>query len=265
MTEISGGGTGSVALGRQLTIEFYDCDPRILADAPRMEQIFLDAARRSHATIIQSCFHAFTPQGVSGVVIISESHFAVHAWPEHDYAAVDIFTCGDSIDFDIAMDSLRKDLKSGQMVVSSMMNRGIVNNLGIERLAPVWDERKNNYSNTWKSRYERIKPHAFSIALDLYDCRNVSAETLKEAVLQTAGLMNVSVSGKFNFRQDDLGNIHFWQDLADGWFGGMFSAENSAVYVDFGATEYFEPRTVSEAALQILGGHHYRLQVAFRH
>lgn len=264
MTEISGGGTGSVALGRQLTIEYYDCDPRILADASRMEQIFLDAARRSHATIIQSCFHAFTPQGVSGVVIISESHFAVHAWPEHDYAAVDIFTCGDSIDFDVAMDSLRKDLKSDQMVVSSMMSRGIVNSLGVERLAPVWDERRNDYANTWKSRYDRIKPHAFSIALDLYDCRNVSAETLKDAVLQTADLISVSAAGEFKFRQDEAGNIHLGQDWTDGWFGGMFSAENCAVYMDFGATKYFDPRTVSEAALQILGGHHYRLQVAFR-
>lgn len=264
MTGISGGGSGSVALGRQLTIEFYDCDPCILADAPRMEQIFLDAARRSHATIIQSCFHAFTPQGVSGVVIISESHFAVHAWPEHDYAAVDIFTCGESIDFDIAMDSLRKDLKSGQMVISSMMHRGIVNNLGIERLVPVWDERKNDHSATWKSRFDRVNPHAFSISLDLYDCRNVSVETLKEAALQTAGLMQVLPAGEFCIRQDGSGNIHFWQDFADGWFGGMFLAENSAVYVDFGASKYFEPRTVSEGALQILGGHHYRLQIAFR-
>ena len=264
MTGISGGGSEAVALGRQLTIEFYDCDPRILADAPRMEQIFLDAARRSHATIIQSCFHAFTPQGVSGVVIISESHFAVHAWPEHDYAAVDIFTCGDSIDFDAAMESLRTDLKSGQMVVSSMMSRGIVNSLGVERLVPVWDERKNGHANTWKSRYDRMHPHAFSISLDLYDCRDVSAETLKEAAEQTAGLMGVAPAGEFSFRQEDSGNIHFWLDVAEGWFGGMFSAENSTVYVDFGAAKYFEPRTVSEAALQVLGGHHYRLQVAFR-
>ncbi len=264
MTGISGGESAAVALGRQLTIEFYDCDPCILADAPRMEQIFLDAARRAHATIIQSCFHAFTPQGVSGVVIISESHFAVHAWPEHDYAAVDIFTCGDTIDFDAAMDSLRTDLKSGQMVISSMMNRGIVNNLGVERLVPVWDERKNDHSNSWKSRFDRSKPHAFSISLDLYDCRKVSAESLEAAVAQAAAEMAIGAAGEFQFRQDASGDIHFWQDFADGWFGGIYSAENGAVYADLGATKYFEPRTVSELALQLLGGHHYRLQVAFR-
>lgn len=264
MTEISGGGAGAVALGRQLTIEFYDCDPRILADAPRMEQIFLDAARRSHATIIQSCFHAFTPQGVSGVVIISESHFAVHAWPEHDYAAVDIFTCGDSIDFDAAMESLRTDLKSGQMVISSVMHRGIVNNPGVERLSPVWDEPKSDHSLSWKNRFDRTNPYALSVSLDLYDCRNVSPESLREAAIQTAGSMAESPEGDFHFRRVGNGDIHFWLGLATGWFGGVYSAEKCAVYADLGAAKYFEPRTVSEQALQLLGGHHYRLQVAFR-
>ena len=87
------------ALGRHMTVEFYDCEARILADTKRMEEVFLTAAKRAGATVIASHFHDFEPQGVSGVVIISESHFAVHAWPEHDYAAVDLFTCGDKVDF----------------------------------------------------------------------------------------------------------------------------------------------------------------------
>ena len=91
------------ALGRQMTVEFYDCDPAKLADTALMEKVFLDAAHRSGATVIESRFHQFTPQGVSGVVVISESHFAVHAWPEHEYAAVDLFTCGENVDFDKAV------------------------------------------------------------------------------------------------------------------------------------------------------------------
>lgn len=264
MTSFSGGGAEAVSLGRQLTIEYYDCDPRILADARRMEEIFQEAARRSHATIIQSCFHAFTPQGVSGVVIISESHFAVHAWPEHDYAAVDIFTCGDSIDFDIAMESLRHDLRSGQMVISSMMNRGIMNTLGVERLVPAWDERKNELSPSWKKRFERTNPHGLSISLDLYDCRVLSPESLKEAALQIAGEMAEFPAGVFHHRRDAKGNLHFWQDLETGWISGVSSAESNAVYMDIGAAKYFEPRMVAECAIQLLGGHHYRLQVAFR-
>jgi S-adenosylmethionine decarboxylase proenzyme len=94
------------ALGRQMTVEFYDCDAGILTDAGRMEQIFVSAAKRSGATVISSHFHSFMPQGVSGVVVISESHFAVHAWPEHEYAAVDLFTCGENVDFNCAAESI---------------------------------------------------------------------------------------------------------------------------------------------------------------
>ena len=86
------------ALGRQMTVEFYDCDAGILTDSGRMEEIFVSSAKRSGATVISSHFHSFVPQGVSGVVVISESHFAVHAWPEHEYAAVDLFTCGEGVD-----------------------------------------------------------------------------------------------------------------------------------------------------------------------
>ena len=88
---------GGVALGRQMTIEFYDCKSATLTDAAALEKVFLRAAELSGAHVVDSVFHSFQPQGVSGVVVISESHFAVHAWPEHDYAAVDLFTCGSGV------------------------------------------------------------------------------------------------------------------------------------------------------------------------
>ena len=62
-----------------------------------IEKRMNEAARVANATIVQSVFHHFNPYGVSGAVIISESHLAIHTWPEYGYAAVDIFTCGDKI------------------------------------------------------------------------------------------------------------------------------------------------------------------------
>ncbi len=114
-----------ITLGRQLTIDYYDCRREALRDCNALEKAFITAARISGATVITSSFHAFEPQGVSGVVIIAESHFTVHAWPEHDYAAVDIFSCGEHIDFKKAMDALAAFLGSDHVVVSSDMNRGI--------------------------------------------------------------------------------------------------------------------------------------------
>ncbi len=114
-----------ITLGRQMTIDYYECRREALSDCASLEAAFVSAARTSGATVISASFHAFEPQGISGVVIIAESHFTVHAWPEHDYAAVDIFSCGENIDFKKAMDVLAIFLGSGHVVVSSDINRGI--------------------------------------------------------------------------------------------------------------------------------------------
>lgn len=82
------------ALGQHLILELYGCSAAALSSVPRVQEAMLKAARAADATIIDSIFHHFKPHGVSGVVVIAESHFAVHTWPEHGYAAVDLFTCG---------------------------------------------------------------------------------------------------------------------------------------------------------------------------
>lgn len=98
------------ALGRHLIVEVFDADPSLLNDAQALEQLLLDAARAVHATVIQSVFHQFSPYGVSGVVVIAESHLAIHTWPEYGYAAIDIFTCGPKMDLDAAIEVIRAGL-----------------------------------------------------------------------------------------------------------------------------------------------------------
>ena len=86
------------ALGRQILIEFYDCQSEVLTDRDRIRQYMLEAAHHAGATVISDTFHHFKPDGINGVVVIAESHISIHTWPEHRYAAVDVFTCGDSVD-----------------------------------------------------------------------------------------------------------------------------------------------------------------------
>lgn len=81
-------------LGRHLIAEFYDCDRVLLDDVERMRALLRRAAEIVGATIVGDTFHSFSPQGVSGTVVIAESHLSVHTWPESGYVAVDIFTCG---------------------------------------------------------------------------------------------------------------------------------------------------------------------------
>ena len=83
------------SLGRHILAEFYECDPAMLNDTGAIEQAMNEAAAASGATVVQSVFHMFSPYGVSGVVVVAESHLAVHTWPEYGFAAVDYFTCGE--------------------------------------------------------------------------------------------------------------------------------------------------------------------------
>ena len=170
---------GAIALGRQMTVEFYDCSTAVLADVDLMEKIFLEAARVSGAHVVNSNFHSFEPQGVSGVLVISESHFAVHAWPEHDYAAVDLFTCGAGVDFDLAVKSLGAGMKSGRWIVSSMVNRGILRDSGeLERLVPVVENQNScGLQLSWQERFNHSNAGAMSAGIDIYHCRNFDLES----------------------------------------------------------------------------------------
>ena len=85
------------ALGRHLLLELKDCDKEVLNDLGSLKSTLLAAANEAGATVLGESFHRFNPHGVSGVVIIAESHLFIHTWPEYGYAAADIFTCGDSV------------------------------------------------------------------------------------------------------------------------------------------------------------------------
>ena len=111
-------------LGRHLIAELCECNCNVLNDLSALEQHLKQAVRLSGATIVRSVFHRYNPQGVSGVVVIAESHFSVHTWPEYGYAAVDFFTCGPSIDPHRALDYIKEQLQSGQMQVSEL-SRGM--------------------------------------------------------------------------------------------------------------------------------------------
>jgi len=81
-------------IGRHLIAEFYGCGPGTLNEVDEVRERMRAAAELIGATIVGDTFHKFSPQGVSGSVVIAESHLSVHTWPENGYVAVDIYTCG---------------------------------------------------------------------------------------------------------------------------------------------------------------------------
>jgi S-adenosylmethionine decarboxylase len=77
-----------------LLVELHGCNRTVLDDLDAIQTLMRRAARAAGATVVQEVFHRYSPQGVTGVVIIEESHFSVHTWPELGCAAVDFYTCG---------------------------------------------------------------------------------------------------------------------------------------------------------------------------
>jgi len=106
-------------------VELRDCDPEILKDLSRVKEAMVSAAKEAKATIIDVSFHEFNPFGISGMVVIAESHLSIHTWPEYGYAAVDIFTCGDVIKPEVAAHYLIRKFESKTPSIVEM-KRGIL-------------------------------------------------------------------------------------------------------------------------------------------
>ena len=102
-------------LGRQWLLDFHDCAADRLSDVAGVQEAMLEAVRVSGATLVTETFRQFEPHGVSGVVVIAESHVAIHTWPEHRYAAVDLFTCGDSVNASAIRDGLKTAFASSRV------------------------------------------------------------------------------------------------------------------------------------------------------
>ena len=85
-------------LARHTLLELHGCDAALLANSDALRPLLLEAVRAAGATIVAEIFHNFSPHGVSGVIVIAESHVAIHTWPEHRYAAVDVFSCSPKLD-----------------------------------------------------------------------------------------------------------------------------------------------------------------------
>jgi len=118
------------ALGKHLLLELKDCNTELLDDMEYLKGVLVEVARQIGATVIKDSFYQFSPQGISGVVIIAESHISIHTWPEYNFAAVDVFTCGDVIEPRDAVKPLAEKLKAKSTSYIEL-KRGVLLETGI--------------------------------------------------------------------------------------------------------------------------------------
>lgn len=197
------------ALGRHIIVDYFDCDPEVLMDVVHIEKSMNEAAVRAGATIISSAFHHFSPFGVSGVIVIQESHISIHTWPEYGFASVDIFTCGDSVDPWIAYRYLKDTLKAAHGSAVEM-------NRGHEKLLPKTDVelekfRSGKFAGNRRVRSrrdiwftERDENLALSLRHEGEKLFNVKSDHQKVEVYRTKAYGNILVlDGKIMCTEED--------------------------------------------------------------
>jgi len=88
----------TASAGTHCILELYGCPSDLLNDVLCVRAAVEEASRRSMSTLLKLSSHQFQPQGVTAIALLAESHISIHTWPEHGYAAVDVFTCGENAD-----------------------------------------------------------------------------------------------------------------------------------------------------------------------
>lgn len=107
------------SLGYQTTVDFYDCDATIIDSVSSIKSVLEKAADIMKLSVVNTTIHEFSPIGISGVIVIKESHIAIHTWPEHNYVALDFFTCNKSFDLDEGIAWIQHQFKAKRLEKNS--------------------------------------------------------------------------------------------------------------------------------------------------
>ena len=112
------GGSDSVLnkeFGSHFLVELINCSPVRLRKVKDVKQIMNQVTQKSKTSVVRTSYHQFQPEGVSGMILIKESHVAIHTWPEESYAAADIFTCGQEMDAYIAIEVMKEKFEAKEV------------------------------------------------------------------------------------------------------------------------------------------------------
>ena len=104
--------------GIHFTGDFWN--GKLIEEEKEMRKILVEAANAAQSRVLQVITHKFLPQGMTGVVLLAESHIAIHTWPEINYTAVDIFTCGDKTKPELALNFLRNELSPKRVEINKL-------------------------------------------------------------------------------------------------------------------------------------------------
>lgn len=260
-------------LARHLTLDYYDCDTEILLDSEKLESILIESAKAIWATIVSSNFNNFEPQGVSWVVVLSESHFTIHTWPEYGYAAVDMFACWD-LQFEKWIELLTGMFKSQKVELVTDLKRWIITELEGSRGDWKWIENKIELvatKNNWEENFENNNAWGIASSVDIYWCdpeliRN--SEEIKRYVKELCELIQMKTFW-------DTEVVHFWEDEKVAWYSmtqlietslisGHFANATNVAYLDIFSCKYYNPSIVADFTIKFFKWKYYKINVNMR-
>lgn len=126
-------------VGYHYIVEATGCSPAIIGDPARTREILLQAARVGRMEVKTSYFFKFNPHGISGMLIIAESHISIHAWPEDGYAAVDVYVCGKNANPEKAIDSILEAFEARHAHITEI-KRGVKDEDIFTHTLLTWEE-----------------------------------------------------------------------------------------------------------------------------
>jgi S-adenosylmethionine decarboxylase len=93
---------------------------KVIEDPKRIKKILIKAVKEANNTPLKIAIHKFQPQGITGIVLLAESHIALHLWPEFNYIAIDIYTCGDKGTSEKALEYLKKEFQPKKVEIKKI-------------------------------------------------------------------------------------------------------------------------------------------------
>ena len=260
----------NVSLGKHVILECYECDLETLNSPEVLEELFLEAAEKSGATVMGSNFKKFEPQGVSGVVIIAESHFSVHTWPEYRYAAIDMFTCGSRINFETAKDVFRRRLGCKKMVVAGELDRGLVVEDRLTYAKPMTFF-KSRSTQSWKTKFEKENAWGLLTSIDVHNCDPAlirDAEAVKRFAIELSDYIEMQRFGEtvvVDFGQDErVSGFSLVQLIETSLISGHFANQSNNAYIDIFSCKYYEPGAAANFCISFFKGENYTMNVTLR-
>jgi len=126
---------GPITLGHHWIVDLHGCPSQLLDDQELIRRRLRETTERFGLTLLDIVSNKFEPQGVTAVGLLAESHLSIHTWPEHGYAAVDIFTCGSDQNLEAACEFIAESLQATESTVLRLQ-RGVLNSDGSRQTTP---------------------------------------------------------------------------------------------------------------------------------